>query len=119
MVFQYSSVNIPAFEGGEIMRNRPVALCLIYMVLFMLLVMVSCTNPMDTTTSTATPTPAPTSTPTSEPTETPVQEQYEYKQREKVCFFPSFTNENEKDTVSRSLCDDACKHAYRRYDSTG
>ena len=27
---------------------------------------------------------------------TPVLEQYEYKQREKVCFFPSFTNENEK-----------------------
>lgn len=63
------------------MRNRPVALCLIYMVLFVLLVMVGCTSPMDK----SFPIPV-----------TPVLEQYEYKQREKVCFFPSFTNENEK-----------------------
>ena len=69
------------------MRNRPVALRLIYMVLFMLLVMVGCTSPIDTTT------PSDTSSPI---VETPVLEQYEYKQREKVCFFPSFTNENEK-----------------------
>ena len=63
------------------MRNRPVALCLIYMVLFVLLVMVGCTSPMDK----SSPIPV-----------TPAPEQYEYKQREKVCFFPSFTNENEK-----------------------
>ena len=63
------------------MRNRPVALCLIYMVLFVLLVMVGCTSPMDK----SFPIPV-----------TPVLEQYEYNQREKVCFFPSFTNENEK-----------------------
>lgn len=78
------------------MRNQPVARYLTSMLLFMLLVMVSCTPPSDTTTPAATETPAPTSTPTPEPTLTPVREQYEYKQREKVCFFPSFTNENEK-----------------------
>lgn len=66
------------------MRNRPVALRLIYMVLFMLLVMVSCTTPMDKSSPIAV---------------TPVLEQYEYKQREKVCFFPSFTNENEKTQI--------------------
>ena len=81
MVFQYSSVNIPAFEGGKIMRNRPVALRYIYMALFMLFFMVGCTTPMDKSSPIAV---------------TPVLEQYEYKQREKVCFFPSFTNENEK-----------------------
>lgn len=76
------------------MRNRPVILRFICMVLFMVLVMVSCTPPIGTATPTATE--APTSTPTPEPTESPVREQYEYKQREKVCYFPSFTNENEK-----------------------
>ena len=85
------------------MRNRPVALHLIYIVLFLLFFMVGCTTPSDTTTPTATPTvteaQAPTSTPTPELTKAPVREQYEYKQREKVCYFPSFTNENEKTEV--------------------
>jgi len=46
--------------------------------------MVGCTTPMDKTSPIAV---------------TPVLEQYEYKQREKVCFFPSFTNENEKTEI--------------------
>ena len=75
------------------MKNRLVALRFIYIVLFMLLVMGGCTSPI------ATETPAPTSTPTPEPTKTPVREQYEYMQREKVCYFPSFTNENEKTEI--------------------
>lgn len=80
------------------MRNRPVALCLTYMILFMLLVMVSCAIPMDKSSPiTATPIP-PTATPIP-PTTTQVQEQYEYKQREKVCYIPSFTNENEKTEI--------------------
>ncbi len=85
------------------MQNRPVLRRFIYMIFFILLVMVGCTTPSDTTTPTATPTvteaQAPTSTPTPEPTKAPVREQYEYKQREKVCYFPSFTNENEKTEV--------------------
>lgn len=66
------------------MRNRSVALSLILMVLFMLLVMVSCTAPVDKSSPIAV---------------TPVLDQYEYKQREKVCFFPSFSNENEKTEI--------------------
>lgn len=53
----------------------------ISMVLFLLLVMAGCAAQIDTSSPVAV---------------TPVLEQYEYKQREKVCFFPSFTNENEK-----------------------
>lgn len=78
------------------MRNQPVARYLTSMVLFMFLIMVGCTTPSDTTPPTATEAPAPTGTPTPEPNKTLVREQYEYKHREKVCFFPSFTNENEK-----------------------
>ena len=63
------------------MQNRLVAFGLICTVLFILLVVVGCTTPKDTTSLIAA---------------TPVQERYEYKQREKICFFPSFTNENEK-----------------------
>ena len=63
------------------MRTRPVVLCFICTALFMLLAMVGCTTPMEKNSPIAA---------------TPVLEQYEYKQREKVCFFPSFTNENEK-----------------------
>ena len=63
------------------MRNQLVAQRLIAMVLFVLLIMVGCAAPIDTSSPVAV---------------TPVLEQYEYKQREKVCFFPSFTNENEK-----------------------
>lgn len=55
------------------MRNRSAVLRFTFTVLLMLLVLVGCTTPIE-----------------------PVQEQYEYNQREKVCFFPSFTNENEK-----------------------
>lgn len=66
------------------MRNRPVVLCLICMLLFVLLVMVGCKALKDK------------SSPIIEP---PILEQYEYKQREKVCFFPSFTNENEKTEI--------------------
>lgn len=81
------------------MRNQPGARYLSFMVLLMLLYMVGCTTPSDTTTPTATEAPTSTSTPTPEPAKTPVREQYEYKQREKVCYFPSFTNENEKTEI--------------------
>jgi len=87
------------------MQNRPVLRRFIYMIFFILLVMAGCTKPSGIITPTATTAPketltqAPTSTPTPEPTKAPVREQYEYKQREKVCYFPSFTNENEKTEV--------------------
>ena len=83
------------------MRNQPVARYLTSMVLLMLIFMVGCTKPAATpvATPTATKAPTPTSTPTPEPTRAPVREQYEYKQREKVCYFPSFTNENEKTEI--------------------
>ena len=63
------------------MRNRSIATHLIYIVLCMLLIMTGCTTPIDTDSLVV---------------GTPIQDRYEYKQREKVCFFPSFTNENEK-----------------------
>lgn len=66
------------------MRNQSVVRYLTAIVLLMLLFMVGCTTPMDKSSPIAV---------------TPVQEQYEYKQREKVCYFPSFTNENEKTEV--------------------
>ena len=66
------------------MQNRPAVLCLICMVLLMLFVRVGFAAPIDSSLSIAV---------------TPVSERYEYKQREKVCFFPSFTNENEKTEV--------------------
>lgn len=72
------------------MRNQPVARYLTSMVLFVLFFMVGCTTPTNTTT------PIDTSSPIAV---TPVLEQYEYKQREKVCYFPSFTNENEKTEI--------------------
>ena len=82
------------------MSNQSVVRYWTSIVLLMLFFMVGCTTPMDTTTPIDTPTAtlAPTSNtvPTPEPTKAPVREQYEYKQREKVCYFPSFTNENEK-----------------------
>jgi len=83
------------------MRNLPVTRYLTSMVLLVLLLMVGCATPMDTTLPTATETPAPTETltPTPEPTKAPFREQYEYKQKEKVCYFPSFTNENEKTEI--------------------
>lgn len=68
------------------MRTRPVVLCFICTALFMLLAMVGCTTPMEKNYPIAA---------------TPVLEQYEYKQREKVCFFPSFTNENEKSEIMK------------------
>ena len=70
------------------MRTRPVVLCFICTALFMLLAMVGCTTPMEKNSPIAA---------------TPVLEQYEYKQREKVCFFPSFTNENEKAEIEKTI----------------
>jgi len=93
------------------MRNQPRTLRITYMALFMLLLMAGCTTknatttPKEAITPTATETPAPTTAPTEtltqapEPTRAPVREQYEYKQKEKVCYFPSFTNENEKTEI--------------------
>ena len=81
------------------MRKQSVARYLVSMLLFVLLAMVGCAKSMDTPTPTVTEAPSPTSTPTPEPTFTPVRGQYEYKQREKVCYFPSFTNENEKTEI--------------------
>ena len=63
------------------MRNQPIAFRFVWMVLFISLTMVGCKAQIDTS---------------SPITATPVLEQYEYKQREKVCFFPSSTNKNEK-----------------------
>jgi len=63
------------------MQIRPAALCLTCMALLMLLTAVGCASPINTSSAVSV---------------SPVQEQYEYKQREKICFFPSFTNENEK-----------------------
>ncbi len=87
------------------MQNRPVSRRFIYMVFFMLFVMAGCATQNDASAPTATTTPketlapTPTTVPTPEPTMAPVREQYEYKQREKVCYFPSFTNENEKTEI--------------------
>ena len=87
------------------MRNQPVARYLTSMVLLMLIFAAGCTKPAATPVATPTAAPTatealtPTSTPTPEPTKAPVIEQYEYKQREKVCYFPSFTNENEKTEI--------------------
>ena len=81
------------------MRNQPVARYLASMVLFMIFFMVGCTTPTTTEAPPLTTAPTVTLTPTPEPTKEPIREQYEYKQREKVCFFPSFTNENEKSEI--------------------
>ena len=66
------------------MRNGPVVLRFILMVLFVILVMAGCTTPVDTGSLII---------------KKPLQDHYEYKQREKICFFPSFTNANEKTQI--------------------
>ena len=85
------------------MGNQPVARYLTSLVLLVLVFMVGCTISKDTVIPTAAPTateaPKETLTPTPEPTKAPVREQYDYKKKEKVCYFPSFTNENEKTEV--------------------
>ena len=66
------------------MRNRMVSLCSICIILFMLISIVSCTAPVEESSLISVK---------------PILDHYEYKQREKVCFFPSFTNENEKTEI--------------------
>ena len=61
------------------MQNRFLKLCLICGVLFSLLIMGGCKGSLRAV--------------------KPGSEQYEYTQREKTCFFPSFTNENEKTEI--------------------
>ena len=72
------------------MKKRFAPRCFVYMLLLLLLVMTGCAAPSDTTTPMDT-------NPTA--TRAPIREKYEYKQREKVCYFPSFTNENEKTEI--------------------
>ena len=67
------------FLRRKIMQNRSIAL--LFVTLFMLLGISGCTTINDTNSLIV---------------NTPIQEHYEFKQREKICFFPSFTNENEK-----------------------
>lgn len=67
------------FLRRKIMQNRSIAL--LFVTLFMLLGISGCTTINDTNSLIV---------------NTPIQEHYEFKQREKICFLPSFTNENEK-----------------------
>ncbi len=60
------------------MQNRRASLCLINIVLAVSFILAGCAIAADKD---------------SVVTVTPIQDEYEYKQREKVCFFPSFTNE--------------------------
>ena len=67
------------FLRRKIMQNRSIAL--LFVTLFMLLGISGCTTINDTNSLIV---------------NTPIQEHYEFKQREKICFLPSFTNDNEK-----------------------
>ena len=66
------------------MKNRPIARHFVFTILLIALILSGCAGKGNTG---------------SPGTVTPFSDRYAYKQREKVCFFPSFTNENEKADV--------------------
>lgn len=73
------------------MRDRPSILRFICIILFISLILVGCAPLMEQN--------PPISV-------TPVQERYAYTQKEKVCYFPSFTNENEKTEILSASTED-------------